>query len=83
MNRISPYFQLAVFFFLGTTLLAGSVLSTVSPAQLPSTIDLTSAPGDEGTPVLRVYGVDWFDYAASAAHGDINGDGFDDLGDSE
>jgi FG-GAP repeat protein len=53
-------------------------------AQLPSIIDLNTAPGTESTEVTRIYGDDVGDalggnQSNAIAFGDVNGDGFDDV----
>lgn len=58
--------------------------SQASSAVLPGFIDLNVAPGSEATPLLRVYGDNAGDelgmeQGGATAHGDVNGDGYDDL----
>lgn len=59
---------------------------TFSPrnADLPSIIDLDVPPGEEASPVARIYGDNENDLLGSShgngiAFGDINGDGYDDV----
>lgn len=53
-------------------------------ADLPPVIDLDVPPGEESSPVARIYGDNQDDFLGSAngngaAFGDINGDGYDDV----
>ncbi len=59
---------------------------TFSPhnADLPPVIDLNVPPGEESSPVARIYGDNSDDFLGSSngngiAFGDINGDGYDDV----